>query len=87
MATPAQRKAIKKHLSTLEDIKVRVPIGKRDEYKAHAVRKGIRLTGKKGSLNALVVEFLENDMKAEAEALGISLDDYRHSLTAKDNSK
>lgn len=53
MATSkAQLKANAKYREKLDDIKVRVPKGKREVYKAHAERKG-------KSLNALIIELLE----------------------------
>lgn len=55
----AQKKATAKYMKNkLDDIKVRVPKGKREVYKAHAERKG-------KSLNALIVELLEKDMQEE----------------------
>ena len=53
----AQKKATAKYMKNkLDDIKVRVPKGKREVYKAHAERKG-------KSLNALIIELLEKDMQ------------------------
>lgn len=53
----AQKKATAKYMKNkLDDIKVRVPKGKREVYKAHAKRKG-------KSLNALIIELLEKDMQ------------------------
>lgn len=53
----AQKKATAKYMKNkLDDIKVRVPKGKREIYKAHAERKG-------KSLNALIIELLEKDMQ------------------------
>lgn len=49
---------IKYMKNKLDDIKVRVPKGKREVYKAHAERKG-------KSLNALIIELLEKDMQEE----------------------
>ncbi|RGG71139.1 hypothetical protein DWW95_06800 [Ruminococcus sp. AF17-6LB] len=55
--TEAQKKATAKYMkNNLDDIKVRVPKGKREIYKAHAERKG-------KSLNALIIELLEKDMQ------------------------
>lgn len=55
----AQKKATAKYMKNkLDDIKVRVPKGKREFYKAHAERKG-------KSLNALIIELLEKDMQEE----------------------
>lgn len=51
----AQKKATAKYMKNkLDDIKVRVPKGKREVYKAHAERQG-------KSLNALIIELLEKD--------------------------
>ena len=53
----AQKKATAKYMKNkLDDIKVRVPKGKRKVYKAHAESKG-------KSLNALIIELLEKDMQ------------------------
>lgn len=53
----AQKKATAKYMKNkLDDIKVRVPKGKREVYKAHAESKG-------KSLNALIIELLEKDMQ------------------------
>ena len=55
----AQKKATAKYMKNkLDDIKVRVPKGKREVYKAHAERKG-------KSLNAIIIELLEKDMQEE----------------------
>lgn len=55
--TEAQKKATAKYMkNNLDDIKVRVPKGKREIYKAHAERQG-------KSLNALIIELLEKDMQ------------------------
>lgn len=55
----AQKKATAKYMKNkLDDIKVRVQKGKREIYKAHAERKG-------KSLNALIIELLDQDMKQE----------------------
>jgi predicted HicB family RNase H-like nuclease len=57
--TEAQKKATAKYMkNNLDDIKVRVPKGKREVYKAHAERKG-------KSLNALIIELLEKDMQED----------------------
>ena len=53
----AQKKATAKYMKNkLDDIKVRVPKGKREVYEAHAERKG-------KSLNTLIIELLEKDMQ------------------------
>lgn len=55
----AQKKATAKYMKNkLDDIKVRVPKGKREVYKAYAERQG-------KSLNALIIELLEKDMQEE----------------------
>lgn len=51
----AQLKSNAKHHQKLDDIKIRVPKGTREKYKAHAESKGY-------SLNALVVKLIEKDM-------------------------
>ena len=57
--TEAQKKATAKYMkNNLDDIKVRVPKGKREVYKAHAERKG-------KSLNALIIELLEKDIQED----------------------
>lgn len=57
--TEAQKKATAKYMkNNLDDIKVRVPKGKREVYKAHAERKD-------KSLNALIIELLEKDMQED----------------------
>ena len=55
MQTDASRKAVAKYHAKLDEIKVRVPKGKREEYKKHA-------EDKSKSLNALIIELLEKDM-------------------------
>lgn len=55
----AQKKATAKYMKNkLDDIKVRVPKGKREVYKAYAESKG-------KSLNALIIELLEKDMQED----------------------
>lgn len=56
MASPAQLKANDKYHNKFDDIKIRVPKGQRDIYKKHAESKG-------KSLNALLIELIEADMK------------------------
>lgn len=56
MATQAQLKANAKYHEKLEDIKVRVPKGKREKYKQYAESIG-------KSLNALIIKLLEDEMK------------------------
>lgn len=53
------KNAIKKYLAEkTDDIRVRVPKGKKDEYKAHAQSKGM-------SLNAYIIGLIEADIKKE----------------------
>lgn len=56
MATQAQLKANAKYLNKFDDIKIRVPKGQRERYKQYAESQG-------KSLNALIIELLERDMK------------------------
>lgn len=60
MSSDAQRKANAKYLSGQDDIKIRVPKGQRERYKKHAAAQG-------KSLNALIVELLERDIKERGE--------------------
>lgn len=54
--TEAQKRASAKYIkNNLDDIKVRVPKGKREKYKAYAESKG-------KSLNALIIELLEGEI-------------------------
>lgn len=54
--TEAQNKATQKYVkNNYDDIKIRVPKGKREIYKAHAESQG-------KSLNQLVIELLDKDM-------------------------
>lgn len=53
-----RKEANKKYLEKYEDIKIRVPLGTRDKYKAHAERKNT-------SLNKLIIELLNKDMETE----------------------
>lgn len=46
----------KKYLDRLEDIKIRVPVGKRDEYKELARRAG-------KSLNQFIIDLVEDSKK------------------------
>lgn len=50
----AQLRANARHLASLDEFKVRVPKGKKDEYKAQAEAHGM-------SLNAYIVKLLEQD--------------------------
>ncbi|MEE0982214.1 MAG: antitoxin [Acutalibacteraceae bacterium] len=53
------KNAIKKYLAEkTDDIRVRVPKGKKDEYKSHAQSKGM-------SLNAYIIGLIEADIKKE----------------------
>lgn len=55
----AQKKASMKYLAEkTESIQIRVPKGKKDEYKAFAEKKGV-------SLNALICQLLEQAMSEE----------------------
>lgn len=58
MQSSASKKAVAKYHAKLDEIKVRVPKGQRDKYKEYAENQG-------KSLNALIIELLENDMKQE----------------------
>ena len=54
--TEAQNKATQKYVkNNYDDIKIRVPKGKREIYKAHAESQG-------KSLNQLVIDLLDKDM-------------------------
>lgn len=55
MTTQAQLKANAKYHEKFDDIKIRVPKGKREQYKEYAESQG-------KSLNALFIELLEADM-------------------------
>ena len=56
---PSQSKAVTKYIANNYDqVSLRMPKGARDKYKAHAESKG-------KSLNALIIELLEQDMKQE----------------------
>lgn len=52
----AQANASRKYMKQFDDIKVRVPKGKREEYQQLAKDKGT-------SLNRLIIELLENAIK------------------------
>ena len=55
--TEAQNKATQKYIKAAYDtFTIRVPKGMREEYKKHAENKGI-------SLNKLVIDLLDKDMK------------------------
>lgn len=56
MATEAQLKANKKYHNKFDDIKIRVPKGKKEFYKKYAENQG-------KSLNALIIELLEAETK------------------------
>lgn len=56
MQTEASKKAVAKYHAKLDEIKVRVPKGERERYKQHAESKG-------KSLNALIIDLLNEDMK------------------------
>lgn len=53
--TEAQKKASKAYAGRFEDIKVRVPEGTRDKYKALAAERGT-------SLNKLIIELLNREI-------------------------
>lgn len=61
MANESSRKAVAKYHQKLDDIKVRVPKGERERYKQYAESIG-------KSLNALIIELLEADMKKSGGA-------------------
>ncbi len=52
----AQKKATNKYLAEYDDIKIRVPKGERAKYKDFAAQRGM-------SLNSLIIELLEKEMK------------------------
>ena len=55
----AQNKAAQKYIrNNYDDIKLRVPKGQRDVYRAYAESKGT-------SLNKLIIDLLEKDMAKE----------------------
>ena len=57
MSTEAKRKGNAKYLKEkVEDIKIRVPKGKREEYKAFAEKEG-------KSLNRYIIDLIEKDMQ------------------------
>ena len=56
--TPARKKANQKYLATQDDIKVRVPKGKRTDYADFAKAHGM-------SLNKFVIEAIEEKMERE----------------------
>lgn len=58
MLTEAQKKANNKYFEKFDDIKVRVPAGKKAEYKAQAEARGL-------SLNAYIIKLLEADKQEQ----------------------
>ena len=56
MLSETRKKANEKYFEKFDDIKVRVPKGKKEEYKALAEQNGM-------SLNALIIELLEQKIK------------------------
>lgn len=58
MTTEGQRRANTKYHAKFDDIKIRVPKGTREKYKAFAESQG-------KSLNALIVELLEERMSRD----------------------
>lgn len=56
---PSQSKAVTKYISKAYDqVSLRIPKGEREKYKAHAESKGM-------SLNALILELLEEDIRKD----------------------
>lgn len=53
----SQKKATNKYLNKFDDIKIRVPKGKREEYKSYAASRGM-------SLNNLIIDLIEKDIAA-----------------------
>lgn len=58
MLTEAQKKANNKYFERFDDIKIRVPKGKKEEYKAQAAEQGL-------SLNAYIVQLIEADKRQD----------------------
>ena len=54
----AQKKANNKYFEKFDDIKIRVPKGKKEEYKAQAAEHGL-------SLNAYIVQLIEADKRQD----------------------
>lgn len=54
MATEAHLRGNSKYLAKLDEIRIRVPKGKKQEYKTQAEKRGM-------SLNAYIVNLLEQD--------------------------
>lgn len=65
--TEAMLKAHKRYMETLDEIKVRVPKGDRDQYKLHAQLRGM-------SLNAYVIMLLNKDADALYKEGKLTLD-------------
>lgn len=59
MISESEKKAIAKYHAKLDEIKVRVPKGQREKYKEYAKSKG-------KSLNVLIIELIEKDMKQDS---------------------
>lgn len=55
MATKAHLEGNRRYLQKLDDIRIRVPKGKKDKIKAYAESKGL-------SLNAYINELIDRDM-------------------------
>lgn len=55
MQTEAEKRAVKKYHEKFDDIKIRVPKGKREEYKKFAETQG-------KSLNALIIDLIEDEI-------------------------
>lgn len=66
--TKAQLEAHKKYLQSLDEFKIRVPKGDRDQYKLHAQLRGM-------SLNAYVIMLLNKDADALYKEGKLKLDD------------
>ncbi len=74
MQSEASKKAVKKYLAKFDEIKIRVPKGKRDAYKALADAENV-------SLNQLIVNLLEEELKKHPDIL-LSQDDKNDITTA-----
>ena len=55
MQSNSNKKAVAKYHAKLDEIKIRVPKGEREKYKAYAESKGM-------SLNALFIKLIRQDM-------------------------
>lgn len=43
--TPSQKRAVDKYLQKFDEVKLRIPAGRRDQLKAHAASRGESLNG------------------------------------------